>query len=92
MIDSKQSRAKDFQISNPFGGFFDGWLNTRGTDGEKRGEATARDGANSIEVIVLRKIDEELHLSPWIPCGRPIPRDKTPDDKLTRAAAIDFRS
>jgi hypothetical protein len=46
-----------------------------------------RDGADSIEVIVIQKKNKELRLLPWVGFGRAIPRDEAPGEELARTVA-----
>jgi CRISPR-associated endonuclease/helicase Cas3 len=89
-ITEKESNAKKFQISDPLKSLptLVDWLDTAVSDDTgKRGEATVRDGADSVEVIVIQKKGNNLCLLPWLKSygGRIIPRDSVPNDELARA-------
>jgi hypothetical protein len=79
LIDDKMSRADSFQLCKPTGDRNDltGALDYAQSD--KTGEATVRDGENSIEVILLRFVGGKYRLLPWIDGGRAIPTDSAPD-------------
>jgi CRISPR-associated endonuclease/helicase Cas3 len=83
--EDQKSRAENFQIPDPFrsGKTLVGWLDTPISEG--KGEASVRDGADSLEVIVIQKIRDTLRLLPWINGGAEIPRDRAPDEPLARA-------
>ncbi|MDR1319905.1 MAG: CRISPR-associated helicase Cas3' [Gracilibacteraceae bacterium] len=77
-IATKESRAGAFQLREPTKGRNDltGALDSDSSD--KTGEATVRDGENSIEVILLRFVGGKYRLLPWIDGGRVIPTDSAP--------------
>jgi hypothetical protein len=79
LIDAKTSRADSFQLCKPTGDRDDltGALDYAQSD--KTGEATVRDGENSIEVILLRFVGGKYRLLPWVDGGRVIPTDAAPD-------------
>ncbi len=68
-IHCQENKAQDFQISDPKGGgsTLVDWLDTSVEDRSgKRGEATVRDSADSIEVLVIQRLsDGTLRLLPW---------------------------
>ncbi|MDR2174849.1 MAG: CRISPR-associated helicase Cas3' [Synergistaceae bacterium] len=84
---SQERRACAFQIPSPpsseSSDTLVGWLDTDVSEG--KGEAHVRDGADSLEVIVIQKIRDTLRLLPWIRGGAEIPRGQTPDEHLARA-------
>ncbi len=81
----RMNRALEYQISPPDCGEDEDtlvdWLDRDADDSEKRGEAAVRDGADSVEVIVIQRRGNELYLLPWIDNGRAIPRG-TPDREM----------
>jgi CRISPR-associated endonuclease/helicase Cas3 len=87
--EKQKSRAENFQIAAPPSDdstdTMIGWLDTDVTDGH--GEAAVRDGADSIEVIVIQRNENSLRLLPWIGRGREIPRHAIPEDGLARMIA-----
>jgi CRISPR-associated endonuclease/helicase Cas3 len=81
-VADKEFRAKAFQLREPNEGRNDltGALDYAQSDKTgKTGEATVRDGENSIEVILLRFVGGKYRLLPWIDGGRVIPTDTAPD-------------
>ncbi|MDR0490490.1 MAG: CRISPR-associated helicase Cas3' [Oscillospiraceae bacterium] len=77
-------RAKAFQISEPkIRETLVDWLNMSAEDTEAQGEATVRDGTDSLEVTVIQKRGDELFLLPWISGGQILPRSK-PDNQLAK--------
>ena len=92
-IRDKERRAEAFQIKNPCdSGTLVGWLDVSVGDGDptgRRAEATVRDGADSVEAIVIqRRADGRLYVLPWPERfgGREIPPE-VPDDELAGAVA-----
>jgi hypothetical protein len=92
-IRDKERRAEAFQIKNPCDcGTLVGWLDVSVGDGDptgRRAEATVRDGADSVEAIVIqRRADGRLYVLPWPERfgGREIPPE-VPDDELAGAVA-----
>lgn len=90
LVEKKESKARTFQVSEPLRSLptLVGWLDTVVEDGTgKRGEATVRDAADSIEVIVVQKVGNEIQFLPWLKIyGRErIPRDHEPDDEMACA-------
>ena len=86
---SRKIRAEDFQISDPVCAVptLIGWLDTAPRDdSEKRGEAAVRDGDSAIEVIVVMRKEEGIHLLPWIENGRIVPHG-TPERSLAEKIA-----
>jgi len=86
-------RSKNFQITDPtLKSSLVGWLDMDiSDDSEKHGEAAVRDGADSIEVIVIRRTGQgELALLPWIQTDREsgcvLPRTQ-PDEELAKIIA-----
>ena len=82
-------RSEAFQISRPtLKRSLVSWLDMGiRDDSEKRGEAAVRDGADSIEVIIIRRTDSGgLALLPWIGGGRVLPRTE-PDEELAKIIA-----
>ncbi|MDR2771209.1 MAG: CRISPR-associated helicase Cas3' [Clostridiales Family XIII bacterium] len=78
-IKSKTIRAERFQLTDPTTGESD---LTGASDGEAPGEsdeATVRDSGHSIEVILLRQVDEVYRLLPWIDGGKALPAQSAPD-------------
>lgn len=92
-IAKKITKARDFQISDPYKRLDDlvGWLDTSITDDPsgKRGEATVRDIDASLEVLVVQRLDKAYHMLPRLSKfgGRKIPTDIPPDMELARALA-----
>ena len=88
-VDDKKMRersAKSFQIRAPDSAdkTLIGWLDSSlRDDSEKRGEAAVRDGADSVEAIVIQSVGGSLHLLPWIGGGKALPLS-APDDDLAR--------
>ena len=94
LMKDKEARAKTFQIFGPVESqkkrlnTIVGLLDMDIKDSsEKRGEAAVRDGADSIEVIVVQKIGGVMRFLPWIENGREISHDHAPDDDLARTLA-----
>ena len=82
----RAAKAGDFQISEPICGTSTiiNWLQNNVADAsEKHGEAVVRDGADSVEVMVIRKVNNDLRFLPWIYDGAVISRE-TPDDILAK--------
>ena len=82
----REGKARAFQISPPscIQKTLIGWLdNSLRDDSEKRGEATVRDGADSVEAIVIWRHGGCLSLLPWIGGGRALP-PSVPDGILAR--------
>jgi CRISPR-associated endonuclease/helicase Cas3 len=91
-------KAKQFQIGRPEGGsrgpsatIID-WLNTNlsSDPSGKRAEATVRDTADSIQVLVIReKQDGRLYTLPWLKDfgDRELPSDFSANEKLAQAVA-----
>jgi CRISPR-associated endonuclease/helicase Cas3 len=72
----RKAAAGSFQIGKPATekSTLIGWLDTSlSDDSEKRGEAAVRDGADSIEVIVIQRLKDGFHLLGWIEKGQTIP-------------------
>jgi CRISPR-associated endonuclease/helicase Cas3 len=78
-IATKESRAGAFQLREPTKGRNDLTGALDGDSSDKTGEATVRDGENSIEVILLRFVGGKYRLLPWIDGGQIIPTDSAPD-------------
>ncbi|MCL2249141.1 MAG: CRISPR-associated helicase Cas3' [Oscillospiraceae bacterium] len=83
--EDRKSRAKGYQIS---GNITDrnilGWLDNSRKESE--GEASIRDGADAIEVLVVQRRGGEICLIPWINEGEPVV-DRTPSDRLAKTIA-----
>ena len=79
----RKRRAKNFQIK---GSLRDrtilGWLDTSYKDSE--GEAAVRDGADSIEVLIVQRHKGQLRLLPWINDGEVLPYH-TPSERQCKA-------
>jgi len=76
------NRAKAYQVSSPYlKSPLIGWLDTAAS--EAQGDAAVRDGADSLEVIVVQRKGEELFFLPCIERGQVLPTT-TPDNKLAR--------
>jgi CRISPR-associated endonuclease/helicase Cas3 len=92
-IAKKITKARDFQISDPYNGLGDlvGWLDMKIEDDPsgKRGEATVRDIEDSLEVLVVQQLGKEYFMLPWLAKfrGAKIPTDTPPNTKLARAMA-----
>lgn len=92
-IVKKITKARDFQISDPYKRLDDltGWLDTSITDDPsgKRGEATVRDIDDSLEVLVVQRLDKDYYMLPWLSKfgGRKIPTDTPPNVEHARAMA-----
>jgi len=87
-IKERKSSAKTYQINGPRASkTLLKWLDSDvGDDSEKRGEASVRDGADSIEVLVIQKRANELCFLPWIENGSPLPKT-TPSEPLAKKIA-----
>jgi len=82
LTDRLVGRANAFQISPPhLKSPLIGWLDSTASDAQ--GDAAVRDGPDSLEVIVIQRIGEELFFLPWIEHGQSLPRT-TPDEDLTK--------
>jgi CRISPR-associated endonuclease/helicase Cas3 len=91
-IVDKGRRATIFQIKKPKDcGSLIGWLDVSAGEGDptgRRAEATVRDGADSIEVVVIQRKNGKYYVLPWLKDygGREIPSEK-PDDELAGTVA-----
>ncbi|MDR2515219.1 MAG: CRISPR-associated helicase Cas3' [Christensenellaceae bacterium] len=86
----KKVNAKAFQLGDPARGWptLVGWLEFSDDEAAgKQGEASVRDSMGSIEVLVIQKLRDGLHLLPWIDGGRLIEHDRMPEDDLGFAIA-----
>jgi len=82
LTDRLVGRANAFQISPPqVKSLLIGWLDTTASDAQ--GNAAVRDGPDSLEVIVIQRIEEELFFLPWIENGQALLRTM-PDEDLAR--------
>ncbi len=92
-IAKKQTKAMNFQISDPYKGLGDlvGWLDSSITEDPsgKRGEATVRDTYDSIEVLVIQRCSMGFYKIPWGTKFRnvKIPYDVPPEPGLAKAIA-----
>jgi CRISPR-associated endonuclease/helicase Cas3 len=83
--EDRKIRAKGYQIS---GNITDrnilGWLDNSRKESE--GEASVRDGADAIEVLVVQRKSGEICLLPWINEGESI-ADRAPSERLAKIIA-----
>ena len=92
-IKDKANKAGAYQICSPYKGSDDlvGWLDMRIEEDPsgKRGEATVRDTADSLEVFVVQRQRKEYYMLPWLAKfkGQKIPTDTPPERELARAIA-----
>jgi len=79
--DDRKSNASKYQISHPkTSSTLINWLDTSiRDDSEKRAEAAVRDGADSIEVLLIQKRQGNICLLPWIRNGEVLGIAKPPD-------------
>ncbi|MDR3084879.1 MAG: CRISPR-associated helicase Cas3', partial [Christensenellaceae bacterium] len=85
LVDCKKTKAATFQLGDPKRGrpSLSGWLDfNKSCITDRQGEASVRDSAGSIEVLVIQRLRDGLHLLPWIEGGRLIEHDRMPDDDL----------
>lgn len=94
LVADKERRAQAFQVFTPQNnlGSLVGWLDTPADHNDKSGkkaESTVRDTDNSLEVIVIQKIDDDYCFLPWIEQwgGQIIPHDIIPDNPVASALA-----
>jgi CRISPR-associated endonuclease/helicase Cas3 len=91
----REERAPDFQIADPAkpGRAIVGWLsaNVGEADESSEGRGQVRDGAPSLEAILVQVgADGRLHTPSWLaaPAGDlTVPSDKTPPDELAEVLA-----
>ncbi|WP_280316946.1 CRISPR-associated helicase Cas3' [Nocardia wallacei] len=94
-IARRTDRAMDHQLADPGrpGKPIVGWLsaNVGDADDAAQGQGQVRDGAPSLEVVLIQTTDTgEWQTPSWLPDGDgglPIPRDVTPDDSTARVMA-----
>ncbi|OUZ08646.1 hypothetical protein BHE97_13330 [Aeromicrobium sp. PE09-221] len=93
--DHRQRNARQFRIADPSQPTLMGW--TRQAQmlrddpaNETRGKAAVRDGQDSIEVIVVRRLSDEL-VARWNagPDDPPIPTQSAPGPDIARAVSAD---
>ncbi|SON62628.1 CRISPR-associated nuclease/helicase Cas3 [Mycobacterium simulans] len=89
-IDMRTARAREFQVADPSspGTAILGWVSgsVGETDDEAQGQGQVRDGAPTLEAIVMQQSESGEWLTPaWLPdeqAGLVVPRDQTPSDEL----------
>lgn len=93
--DHRQQTARQFRIADPVQPTLMGWTAQArklrdDPANETRGKAAVRDGQDSIEVIVVRRLSEEL-VTRWNarPDDPPIPTQSAPDPDIARAVSAD---
>ncbi|GAB3552950.1 CRISPR-associated helicase Cas3/CRISPR-associated endonuclease Cas3-HD [Actinopolyspora lacussalsi] len=93
--EERESKASDFQIAAPTkaGKAIVGWIsaNVGESDDGSQGQGQVRDGAPSLEVILLQHDAAGNWFTPdWLPRGTgklPVPREETPADDLAQVMA-----
>lgn len=87
-VQERKRRADTFQLAGPtVSSTMVGWhIHPANSESEKSGEATVRDGADSVEVVVLQKRNGNLCLLPWVSDGRKV-GSITPDTELAKLIA-----
>lgn len=83
-------RANTFRVDPPANGPRDSmisWLIFRADDSEKAGEATVRDGDESIEVLLVQLVEDKFLLLSSGDHQTPISHTQVPDEKLAREMA-----
>lgn len=91
----RTDKATQHQIAapGPAGRAITGWLsaNIGETDDESQGQGQVRDGAPSLEVVVVQQSESGDWFTPnWLPEGEasvPVPRDEVPDDDTATVIA-----
>ena len=93
--DHRQQTARVFRIADPFQPTLMGWTKQAqklrdDPANETRGKAAVRDGQDSIEVIVVRRLSDET-VARWNagPDDPPIPTQFAPDPDVARAVSAD---
>ncbi|MFE9328931.1 CRISPR-associated helicase Cas3' [Nocardia sp. NPDC052278] len=89
------SKAETFQIKQPTrpGKAIVGWVsaNVGDTDDDSQGQGQVRDGAPSLEAVVVQESASGDWFTPaWLPDGEghvPVPRGETPSDEVARIVA-----
>ncbi|MDR7301409.1 CRISPR-associated helicase Cas3' [Haloactinomyces albus] len=93
--ESRESKARDFQIAAPTrpGKAIIGWVsaNVGEADDDAQGQGQVRDGAPTLEVILVQHDESGHWFTPnWLPQGSgklAIPREETPPDGLAQVMA-----
>ncbi|WP_228785779.1 hypothetical protein [Nocardia cyriacigeorgica] len=88
-IEARTDKAEAFQIRRPArpGKAIVGWLtaNVGDTDDESQGQGQVRDGAPSLEAVLIVADSDGWFTPPWLPDGAgdvPVPRDSAPSDEI----------
>lgn len=89
----QQERADVFRLGpvQPLGGSLVGWVSASAgeADDSPAGQAQVRDSEDTLEVVVVQRVDGEVRLLPWATRygGRAIPTEGRPDDAVAREVA-----
>ena len=85
-IANKEAKAKDFLLSEPWGGSWMDALNAAAIDQEDSigGQAQVRDTEDSVEVLIVQRLENDVRILPWLKKngGRRIPTIAAPDEAL----------
>ena len=83
---NKEAKAEDFLLGKPGGYSWIDALNAAAIDQEDgmNGQAQVRDTEDSVEVLVVQRVDNDVRLLPWVKQngGRIIPTIAAPDEAL----------
>ncbi len=94
-IELRESNARTFQIEPPkkSGKAINGWIsaNVGDADDDSQGQGQVRDGAPSLETMVIQRDSaSSWHTPTWLSEGQanlPIPRDSAPSDRVAQVMA-----
>lgn len=83
-IADKESKASVFQLPSPIGSTptLLGWLDYDGSKTDLEAEATVRDSSQSIEVLLIQKLESRLRFLPWVQNGLSLPTDRKPEHEM----------
>lgn len=84
VIADKESKACAFQLASPIGSTPNllGWLDYSNNGTDQEAEASVRDSSQSIEVLLIQKVEDRLRLLPWIQNGSTLPIDRKPEQEV----------
>lgn len=91
-IADKEARAATFLLPRPddekptLVGWLEAGVGNLDED-SAQGQAQVRDAEESLEVLVVRRVDSEIRLLPWVRDGAVVPTDSRPDPESAYAVA-----